>query len=57
MGTSLHVEGQPWGVLTLDALEVGTFGAEAQSELRELIMLVEAALRTTRLEAETRARA
>ena len=55
MGTSLHVEGQPWGVLTLDALEVGTFGAEAQSELRELIMLVEAALRTTRLEAETRA--
>ena len=55
MGTSLHVEGQPWGVLTLDALEVGTFGSEAQSELRELIMLVEAALRTTRLEAETRA--
>ncbi|AHC45802.1 nitric oxide reductase transcriptional regulator NorR [Achromobacter xylosoxidans] len=55
MGTSLHIEGQPWGVLTLDALEVGTFDAEAQSDLRDMIVLVEAALRVTRLEAETRA--
>ncbi len=55
MGTSLHVEGQPWGVLTLDALQVGTFDAEAQSELRDAIVLVEAALRTTRLETEIRA--
>ncbi|CAB3678438.1 nitric oxide reductase transcriptional regulator NorR [Achromobacter pestifer] len=55
MGTSLHVEGKPWGVLTLDALEVGTFDAEAQSELRDAIVLVEAALRTTRLETEIRA--
>lgn len=55
MGTSLHVEGQPWGVLTLDALEVGTFDAEAQSDLRDAIVLIEAALRTTRLESEIRA--
>lgn len=55
MGTSLHVEGRPWGVLTLDALEVGTFDAEAQADLRDAIVLVEAALRTTRLEAEIRA--
>jgi anaerobic nitric oxide reductase transcription regulator len=55
MGTSLHIEGRPWGVLTLDALEVGTFDAEAQSDLRDYIVLLEAALRTTRLEAEIRA--
>lgn len=55
MGTSLHIEGRPWGVLTLDALEVGAFGTEAQADLRDAIVLVEAALRTTRLEAEIRA--
>ncbi|CAB3647645.1 nitric oxide reductase transcription regulator [Achromobacter marplatensis] len=55
MGTSLHVEGKPWGVLTLDALDVGTFDGQAQSELRDAIVLVEAALRTTRLETEIRA--
>ena len=26
MGVSLWVDGQPWGVLTLDALQTGTFG-------------------------------
>jgi anaerobic nitric oxide reductase transcription regulator len=55
MGTSLHVEGQPWGVLTLDALKVGTFDAQAQTALGQLTILVEAAIRTTRLEAEIRA--
>lgn len=55
MGTTLHVEGKPWGVLTLDALDVGTFDGQAQSELRDAIVLVEAALRTTRLETEIRA--
>lgn len=52
MGTSLEVEGQPWGVLTLDALAVGTFDAAAQAELQRLTVVVEAAIRTTRLEAE-----
>src|SRR5690606_41477662 len=50
-----HIEGQPWGVLTLDALQVGAFGAEARDELQRLASLVEAAVRTTRLEAEIRA--
>ena len=55
MGTSLHVEGQPWGVLTLDALKVGTFDAQAQADLGQFTVLVEASIRTTRLEAEIRA--
>jgi len=55
MGASLHVEGQPWGVLTLDALRVGTFDADAQADLRGFTVLVEAAVRVTRLEAENRA--
>nr|CAC00710.1 nitric oxide reductase regulator NorR [Cupriavidus necator H16] len=55
MGTSLHLDGRPWGVLTLDALTVGTFDAAAQAELQRLTVIVEAAIRTTRLEAEIRA--
>lgn len=55
MGTSLHVEGQPWGVMTFDALEVGTFDALAQADLRQLTVVIEAAIRITRLEAEIRA--
>jgi anaerobic nitric oxide reductase transcription regulator len=54
MGLGLQVEGQPWGVLTLDALEVGTFGAQARDTLRRLAVLVEAAVRTTRLEEQVR---
>ncbi|RZT32326.1 nitric oxide reductase transcriptional regulator NorR [Cupriavidus agavae] len=55
MGVSLHVEGKPWGVLTLDALEVGTFTEAAQAALQRLTPVIEAALRITRLEAEIRA--
>lgn len=55
MGTRLQIEGEPWGVLTLDALAIGTFDAEAQADLQRLTVLVEAAIRTTRLEAELRA--
>jgi len=55
MGTSLQVEGEPWGVLTLDALAIGTFDDTAQADLQRLTVLVEAAIRTTRLEAELRA--
>ncbi|MGD9942601.1 MAG: nitric oxide reductase transcriptional regulator NorR [Burkholderiaceae bacterium] len=55
MGSSLHVEGRPWGALTLDALRVGTFDEQAQAELNRFVVIVEAALRTTRLEAEIRA--
>lgn len=55
MGLGLQVEGRPWGVLTLDALEVGTFDPDAQAELGRLAVVVEAAARITRLEAEIRA--
>ncbi|MDP3169150.1 MAG: nitric oxide reductase transcriptional regulator NorR [Polaromonas sp.] len=55
MGCSLQFEGQPWGVLTLDALQVGTFDAAARLELQQLIVLLEAAVRVTRLEAQIRA--
>ncbi|SPS01025.1 nitric oxide reductase transcriptional regulator NorR [Cupriavidus taiwanensis] len=55
MGTRLEVDGQPWGVLTLDALTVGTFDGAAQAELQRLTVIVEAAVRTTRLEGEIRA--
>jgi len=55
MGISLQSEGKPWGVLTLDALEVGTFTASAQAELGQLTALIEASIRTSRLEGEIRA--
>ncbi|AMD00753.1 nitric oxide reductase transcriptional regulator NorR [Halomonas chromatireducens] len=55
MGISLHVEGQPWGVLTLDALVAGTFDARARAALARYALLAEAAVRVTRLEQELRA--
>lgn len=54
MGISLHVEGEAWGALTLDALLPGTFDAEARDSLRRAVLLVEAAIRVTRLEDEVR---
>ena len=54
MGMALDVEGERWGVITLDALEVGAFGAQAQSDMAELACAVEAAVRVTRLESEIR---
>ncbi|RTR04476.1 nitric oxide reductase transcriptional regulator NorR [Halomonas nitroreducens] len=55
MGISLHVEGEPWGALTLDALEAGTFGDADREALERDALLVEAAVRVTRLEQEVRA--
>ncbi|OSZ75470.1 nitric oxide reductase transcriptional regulator NorR [Hydrogenophaga sp. IBVHS1] len=54
MGMALDVEGERWGVITLDALEIGAFDAQAQSALAQLACAVEAAVRVTRLEAEIR---
>ena len=54
MGISLHVEGEPWGVLTLDALVAGTFDAAAREALSRYALLVEAAVRVTRLEHDLR---
>ena len=55
MGLPLEVEGGLWGLLTLDALQVGTFDAQAQTELATLASVIEAAVRITRLETEVRA--
>lgn len=54
MGISLHVEGSLWGALTLDALTPGTFDARAQDDLQRFTLLVEAAVRLTRLEQDLR---
>jgi anaerobic nitric oxide reductase transcription regulator len=54
MGMALDVEGERWGVITLDALEVGAFDAQAQAALAQLACAVEAAVRVTRLEAQIR---
>ena len=55
MGVGLDLEGQRYGVLTLDALTVGTFDAAAQRELAQLLPLIEAAVRVSRLESALRA--
>ncbi|SDM10743.1 anaerobic nitric oxide reductase transcription regulator [Oryzisolibacter propanilivorax] len=54
MGVGLQVEGRPWGVLTLDALDTGTFGAAARARLARCVPLVEAVVRVARLEQELR---
>ncbi|MBP8185546.1 MAG: nitric oxide reductase transcriptional regulator NorR, partial [Pseudomonas sp.] len=54
MGMSLFVDGQPWGALTLDALHPGTFDSSARRDLQRYSLLIEAAVRITRLEQENR---
>lgn len=54
LGMSLYVEGKLWGALTLDALETGTFDAQAQMLLQRYALLLEAAIRMTMLEKENR---
>lgn len=55
MGIALYVEGRCWGVLTLDALEAGSFSPAAVYELQRYSLLVEAAVRMTELEQANRA--
>jgi len=45
MGVSLHIDEQPWGALTLDALQPGTFDAIDPLELRTFIRLTEATVK------------
>ena len=52
MGISLYIEGELWGVLTLDALHAGTFDDASCQHLRRHALLIEAAIRVTRLEEE-----
>ena len=55
MGVALRMDGRPWGVLTLDALQTGTFDAAARAALAHCAVHVEAAIRMTRLEQENQA--
>lgn len=55
MGLSLHVDGRTWGALTLDSLQTGTFDAAARQALAHCGVLVEAAVRITRLEQDNQA--
>ena len=52
LGVSLHVEGQPWGALTLDALQNEVFDDDAIMALQKLVLLVAAAIRMSQLEQE-----
>ena len=54
MGVSLRVEGNLWGILTLDALHPGTFDADAGIRLAGCTAAVEAAIRVAWLEQERR---
>ncbi len=54
LGMSLQVEGETWGVLTLDALAAGHFDGGAVERLNEIRLLLEAAVRITALEEEQR---
>lgn len=55
MGVSLHVDGQQWGVLTLDSLVSGTFSQASVDRLKQYTLLIEAFIRVTQLEQERRA--
>jgi anaerobic nitric oxide reductase transcription regulator len=55
MGISLHIEGRPWGALTLDALHRMTFDDAARMELQRYALMVEAAIRVAELEQENQA--
>jgi len=45
MGSSLYVDDKPWGVLTLDAMQTGTFNQIDPIELRTFISLTEATVK------------
>lgn len=55
MGVGISIEGWHWGVITLDALDIGTFDTAAQQRLHARIPLIEATVRMAHLESEVRA--
>ena len=54
MGIRLQQDGKTWGALTLDALSGEVFGQSAQNDLARLALMVETAVRMTRIEEENR---
>jgi len=47
MGSTLYIDGKPWGILTLDAMTVGTFDNLDPLETRANIAAVAAAIKTS----------
>ncbi len=56
MGSSLYLDDKPWGVLTMDALQTGTFDRIDPVELRTFISLTEATVKAAELIEELEAR-
>lgn len=54
LGISLHLEGLVWGALTLDAFEGKSFKSTDMERLSAFALVVEAAVRVSRLEEENR---
>jgi anaerobic nitric oxide reductase transcription regulator len=57
LGIALHVDERPWGVLTLDALEPGSFDRIDPQELRTFVRLTEASVKLSNLIARLQQRA
>jgi len=55
MGMSLFIEGEIWGVVTLDALTPGTFSEQHRQDLQRCSLVIEAMLRMSRLEQDNKA--
>jgi len=49
MGVTLSIDNKPWGVLTFDALQQGSFDGINQQELRAFIALTEATVKAANL--------
>ncbi|WP_323011397.1 nitric oxide reductase transcriptional regulator NorR [Castellaniella sp.] len=54
LGLALYHQDRPWGIMTLDALTTGTFDEAARHRLRRLGLILQAAVRVSNLERETR---
>ncbi|MBD9482560.1 nitric oxide reductase transcriptional regulator NorR [Pseudomonas sp. PDM14] len=54
MGMSLYLDGRLWGAVTLDALDRGRFDRATTQRLQRCVLLIETALRVSRLEGEVR---
>ena len=54
MGMSLYLDGRLWGAVTLDALDRGRFDRAATQRLQRCVLLIETALRVSRLEGDVR---
>lgn len=55
MGMPVHLDGRLWGLLTLDALEPGTFDDTSRDRLRAAKPIIEAVLHMVRMEEENQA--